>query len=333
MKLSIIVPIFNTRAYLPECLESLANQNIPASDYEIICVDDGSSDGSGTVVDQCAEKYSNLKVIHQKNAGVSVARNAGIAAASGEYVWFVDSDDLVPHNCLRYLTEKTVEAGSPDRLMFFYYQFTGDLTEAERKAAERRELPPNSTNESIVVSWFKREIIAANHLTFSEKIRYGEDNVFICAFQALHLPQFVLNEAFYFYRVHQSSTTRKKGEEANLARLDSFIEAAGAIRKIYENEQPKSSRTANDLAFFVRGAVMLMAQKKKASAKPYLEKLRKASLFPMKRLPEETLHSTYTTSRTDLVGKVFNWLTMHCTYTWGYRLMRTWYAVFRCLKR
>lgn len=98
MKLSIIVPIYGVAKYLPKCVDSLLAQDI--SDYEIILVDDGSPDESPEICDQYAGRYSNIKVIHQENAGLSAARNAGLAIAQGEYIIYVDSDDYLQPNVL-----------------------------------------------------------------------------------------------------------------------------------------------------------------------------------------------------------------------------------------
>lgn len=108
---NIIVPVYNTGEYLAPCIESLTSQTY--SNLEIILVDDGSTDGSGAVCDEFAHRDSRVKVIHQKNAGVSAARNAGLENASGTYLTFVDADDgLVPHGletALRYLRENDAD--------------------------------------------------------------------------------------------------------------------------------------------------------------------------------------------------------------------------------
>ena len=105
MKLSIIVPIYNVAPYLRKCVDSLLAQDI--SDYEIILVDDGSTDDSGVIADEILNTHSQspiancqIKVVHQLNGGLSAARNTGIAAAQGEYVCFVDSDDYWEENVL-----------------------------------------------------------------------------------------------------------------------------------------------------------------------------------------------------------------------------------------
>lgn len=117
MKLSIIVPIYNVAPYLRKCVDSLLAQDI--SDYEIILVDDGSPDECPQICDQYAEQYSNIKVIHQTNAGLSAARNSGIKVAQGDYIMFVDSDDYLQPNVLGALMEQ-VERDNLDILRFRY---------------------------------------------------------------------------------------------------------------------------------------------------------------------------------------------------------------------
>ena len=90
---SVIVPVYNCKDYLPKCIKSILNQTYPQ--IQLVLVDDGSSDESGEICDAFAAKDSRIQVIHQKNQGVSAARNAGLDAASGEYLLFVDSDDHI----------------------------------------------------------------------------------------------------------------------------------------------------------------------------------------------------------------------------------------------
>uniref|UniRef100_UPI0030DB473E glycosyltransferase family 2 protein n=1 Tax=uncultured Imperialibacter sp. TaxID=1672639 RepID=UPI0030DB473E len=98
MKLSIIVPVYNVEEYLERCVRSLEDQDIPRSDYEIIVVNDGSPDNSKEVVERLQRELSNIILINQENQGVSMARNAGIDRASGEYLVVVDPDDYVAPN-------------------------------------------------------------------------------------------------------------------------------------------------------------------------------------------------------------------------------------------
>lgn len=99
--ISVVIPVYNVKKYLNDCLESVAKQSY--RNYEAILVDDGSSDGSELICDEWCKKDSRVKVIHKENAGVSAARNDGIAASNGEYIAFLDSDDLLQPDALKIL--------------------------------------------------------------------------------------------------------------------------------------------------------------------------------------------------------------------------------------
>ena len=99
--ISIIVPVYNVREYLAECLDSLLSQNYPK--LEFVIIDDGSTDGSGVLCDEFAKKDSRVKVIHQENQGLSAARNQGLKIAAGSYVTFLDSDDYLAPDYVQYL--------------------------------------------------------------------------------------------------------------------------------------------------------------------------------------------------------------------------------------
>lgn len=99
--LSIIVPVYNAEEYVKVCLDSLLHQNF--DNYEIICVNDGSRDNSLSILLDYEKINHKIKVINKENGGVSSARNMGINSASGKWIWFVDSDDYIPFNCLDYL--------------------------------------------------------------------------------------------------------------------------------------------------------------------------------------------------------------------------------------
>ncbi|NJX15159.1 glycosyltransferase [Tamlana crocina] len=98
--LSIVIPVYNVADYINKCVESCYNQNVPKDQYEIILVNDGSTDNSLELCEKLKEKYNDLKLISQENKGLSGARNTGLKHAVGNYVWFVDSDDWIKNNCL-----------------------------------------------------------------------------------------------------------------------------------------------------------------------------------------------------------------------------------------
>ena len=129
MILSIVVPVYNVKQYLPKCLESLLDQDLGKDEYEIVLVDDGSTDESGEICDEFALKEGNVKVIHQKNQGLSVARNVGTQVAEGKYIQYVDSDDYLHPDVLKGLVS-LMEEHRLDVLRFGF-----------RRVSERESVP------------------------------------------------------------------------------------------------------------------------------------------------------------------------------------------------
>lgn len=115
--LSIIIPVYNVEKYIRKTLESIFESTFPKSELEVIVVNDGTKDNSISIVNEFAAKFDNLKIINQENQGLSVARNTGLKAARGKYVWFVDSDDWVEYDSLPFLL-KHLEHSDKDVLMF-----------------------------------------------------------------------------------------------------------------------------------------------------------------------------------------------------------------------
>ena len=103
MLLSIVLPTYNVENYLSRCLKSILNQEVDSSKYEVIIVNDGSSDSSGKIAEKFSRVYSNVQVVHQENRGLSGARNTGLRKAKGKFVWFIDSDDSLKNGCLKQI--------------------------------------------------------------------------------------------------------------------------------------------------------------------------------------------------------------------------------------
>lgn len=112
MFLSIIIPIYNVERYVRGTLESIYSQDCGDDAFEVICVNDGTPDGSMAIVDEFASLHANLRIINQSNQGLSCARNAGLAVAKGDYVWFVDSDDTLAPGALTMVKTSIVSSGA-----------------------------------------------------------------------------------------------------------------------------------------------------------------------------------------------------------------------------
>lgn len=208
MFLSFVVPVYNASKYLEECLLSLISQDISPDEFEIICVDDGSTDDSKLILEDYRKRYSNVVVCYQENTGVSSARNRGIKEAKGNYIWFVDSDDFISHNILNQLKNIAL-TNNADRVTVESYSFKNNLDIDEQQRFYKNSLNPNVPYKLVMATrtLYKREYLLKNNIEFINGVHYGEDGVF--NYQTLiHNPATVESNLLgYFYRVHDQSVT------------------------------------------------------------------------------------------------------------------------------
>ena len=127
---SVLIPVYNAEKYFSRCLDSILNQSY--KNIEVILVDDGSPDKCGLICDEYAKKDSRIKVIHQKNQGVSVARNVALDNASGDYTLFIDSDDTIHPDCIADCV-KTAVAHEADMVCFNFAFIKNGILQAESK--------------------------------------------------------------------------------------------------------------------------------------------------------------------------------------------------------
>lgn len=184
MKLSIIIPVYNVEQYIGRCLQSCLSQaNVTADDYELVIVNDGTKDNSMQVVEEMTQGCTNITVINQDNQGLSMARNAGLRAAKGEYVWFVDSDDCIEEGCL-YAIKERLEETAVDALLLQYRNVYSDGTSNEEEYStidgivEGKEvLLSNKFFVEVPFAIYRREFLLQQQLSFYPGI-YHEDNEF-----------------------------------------------------------------------------------------------------------------------------------------------------------
>lgn len=214
-KISIIVPIYNVAPYLPACLDSIIHQTY--LNLEIILVDDGSTDSSNKICEQYKTVDPRIQVIHQKNQGVSTARNAGLALAAGHYITFADADDLLEPSLLAECI-KAIETGQTDVL---YHGFKKDVWKSGKVSSSLKGIPSfegvlsknqmkdyilaqkGNLNVNVFTYIFTRELIA--DLRFNPDLPYAEDAVFVM--QALSKAQtyYFSANCDYHYNVRAGS--------------------------------------------------------------------------------------------------------------------------------
>lgn len=150
MFLSIVIPIWNDEKYLNECLDSCLNQELSKDEYEIICVDDGSTDRTPEILREYAEKHSNIVIItKQHGTQYGYGRDIGLAAAHGDYVWFVDHDDFIAPDAVDQLLKLALDNSEYDRIAFPCYEFYDALTEDESVLVKSGELRSNTSLSSV----------------------------------------------------------------------------------------------------------------------------------------------------------------------------------------
>lgn len=215
-KVSVIIPVYNVQDYLAECLESILNQTY--TDFEILCIDDCSTDGSPIILEKYAKKDFRIKIFtNDKNEGQSYARNVGMEHAKGEFVLFVDADDMI---CQDLLEKCMAVSQGSDLVCFDYKQVMGssgtdvkqDRYQISDGIYDGREFWAEAVcKESIIIApWsklYRRDFLAHNQITFYNGIIY-EDILFSFQCYVKAHKVYSLNEKLYIYRVRAQSTMR-----------------------------------------------------------------------------------------------------------------------------
>ncbi len=234
IKVSVIVPVYGVELYLAQCIDSLLAQTY--GNYEIILVDDGSPDKCGEICDHYAANHKKIKVIHQSNAGVSNARNAGLDAAVGDYVCFVDADDFVMPDYVAYLMELAGIHQSDIALTteFFttYHQAPTAREKTQCISSEEATISILTYHMPIGVycKIFRKSFLDANAIRFEPELRIGEGfNFNTDAFQRANSVT-VGNRKVYFYRRNNPTSATTKFSAAK------WQNGLYAIQKIREKQ-------------------------------------------------------------------------------------------------
>lgn len=239
IKLSIIVPFYNVEPFIEECIRSLYDQDISWEEYEVICVDDCSPDGSHAIVEQLQKEYPTLRLIcHRENKKLGAARNTGLKASKGKYIWFVDSDDYIYPNVLRLLLE-SAEKNEVDIIQF-------DYTREGASIAKNRQLGEIMTGEAYLFNnisqdWFykiggawrqlfSRDFLETNHLRYIEGAMYEDTDYLLHAFLLAEKVQHISIDA-YHYRINNESVTNAPISPIKLAwRVNQLVRCSQLIK-------------------------------------------------------------------------------------------------------
>lgn len=225
VKYSIIIPIYNAETYLDECLMSLKNQIY--ENFEVILVDDGSTDNSCKIYNKYEKEDKRFKVFKKKNGGVSSARNLGLLKASGKYILFVDSDDYCDNKLLKIIDENI--DNNIDIISFGYYKkyknIICDVKPNFKETINDYQLGFYEGEEILGYLWnkvFLNEIIKFNKIQFNTDIHYSEDLIFVTDYFKYVNKFLVIDDCLYFYRMRKNSATFNFYNEKSVTSLDAY---------------------------------------------------------------------------------------------------------------
>ena len=232
IELSVIIPVYNVEKYIGSCVSSLYDQNMDLNIFEVIIINDGSTDCSLLEIQKLARKYTNVIIIDQENKGLSATRNIGVSRASGRYIFFLDADDFIYPNSLQTLIEKAIQFDL-DVLRFDYWR----VDETGRRLSQSDHLRKKSSFDSLLVdglflfkniynqeffsclSLVKRDLLLQKHLYFVEGM-FFEDIEYSIKLSLVAVRAMYVASPIYAYRQHGGSIlhtfNKKKAEDVIL---------------------------------------------------------------------------------------------------------------------
>lgn len=220
MEISVVIPVYNVENYLKKCLDSVVNQKF--YDFEVVIVNDGSTDNSYKIINEYEEKYNNLKVINTPNKGLSAARNTGLDNSSGKYIVFVDSDDYISEDYLKDLYNCIVKDDSDIAICSF------ERVTEENNLRENINLDSNKVYSNLEIlkeilrgklqcyAWnkmYKKSLFLNNNLRYPPGMLYEDIAIFVELVISSKSMVFI-NKPLYKYRIREGSITNVRGKKA-----------------------------------------------------------------------------------------------------------------------
>lgn len=252
--ISVIVPVYNAEKFLRICIDSLLAQTF--QDYEVVLVNDGSTDGSGKICDFYAEKDCRIYVIHQKNAGVSAARNKALEKVSGEYIFFLDSDDVLPEDAFEKLIHadadlvigSVLEVDECGQLNGISQYLPNQVLSRERALEALFDESQWGYQGYLWNKLYRRSIIVDQNICFDPTIQYNEDRLFLLEYLLSCSKIMLISDVVYYYRQQEKSALAqiKQGfKPAVLTELDAFE----AMKILVKEEYPRLYQDISRLTF------------------------------------------------------------------------------------
>lgn len=283
IKISVIIPAYNVAGYIEHCLESILAQTF--EEYEVIVVDDGSTDATPEIIDRFTEKDARIHAIHKVNEGVSIARNTGILQAKGKYILFFDGDDFVEPYCMEELYQLITQKGA-DTILYGYHRYEkGKIKETclpvfpegmyqGEDVLRKLAIRFIGVSEQGVNQWLQGEkdglyvenpalwramvstsIIKENNLVFDKNLKVGEDTIFITNYLSFSKVCYVHHKCYYYLVTRETSTiyVYEQNPVAKLTGKQKLLDAREQLTKDIK------SRRDFDMTPYWSGTVVMSA--------------------------------------------------------------------------
>lgn len=212
--ISVIVPVYNCAEWIEVCVNSIINQKLPSTyKLQIILIDDGSSDNSGKICDTLALENINIIVLHQPNAGVSVARNKGLDASIGDWICFVDGDDILKEGSFMVLEDQKLAEHDIVRYGAYVFDKNQKTSSFGKKHSQNKDeytqlVVRRTAMLGVCGAFYKRELFLENNIRFLQGIRTGEDWMVLFKLLIKAKSFTYIEKELYGYRVNDNSVTR-----------------------------------------------------------------------------------------------------------------------------
>ncbi len=290
MRLSVIIPVYNLENCVKRTLDCCMSQDMDDNEYEVICVDDGSKDGSLALLSEYSAKYKNIRVISKENGGVSSARNRGIDEAQGKYIWFVDGDDLIRENCIGKLCD-LMDKENTDLLMHDIKithneneDFSLPLGDLSYRTAEGVVDIYNACKRSYGGgAWsyiLRRDILIDNGLIYRTDMKYSEDLLFMFLYKSYCQKALIVDEKLYCYIMRPTSSIHNIDYKHHMYCFEECIKEYTRVGDMYPDENGYFKHKLNDCVKGIISDLTYIGDVKLAKDK--FRELKERNLYPIK---------------------------------------------------
>lgn len=330
MKISIVIPAYNVELYIGNCLDSIFNQQIETSILEVIVVNDGSKDGTEDVVKQYVVQHPNLNYVYQENQGQSVARNTGLQKATGDLIWYVDSDDATTENSIQTIFSYFEKYPNADFLTFDRIHY--DLSDGTKKYCKSwggRKAPKNTYEKKLngreankyltaSVPWFhvfKRDFLIQNSLLFTPNLLNEDDELrmrlFFFALEVRYIPF-----AHYIYSALRPGSLTTVNQTFTIKSAESCIKTIETWEN-FKNINAKTEEQKKYIDSFIKNkyqSLVLLSAKDKDSDLYHLY------LKNKKRWRKEYIKYYHKSNHSSVISVIRYLLVLYCPRLYKYTM-------------